>query len=447
MKEDFNDYPDILSYLDVCGINPDTKVINLNKCNFCFCLDLEMLFFSLNDRFSNLKLLIFKDSNFQKTVDLFLVNQEPIKDENLGIIGFKSLKTKIRFTLDFHGCHFFDTVKFSGAEFCRDINFVDSIFDKEVLFSELIFRNYIRLIKATFCANVNFAHLELNDKSILFTNLDDRTKFEGNLYFFNVVFCEAKFWDFVFYKDVYFQNTVFNCPVLFNNTKFLGKTVFSSIDTMGLTEFNNKVYFDNAEINDLYFIGIVFEKVISFNNATIRNISINNVHCYGIPMSLVGTAIGNVKDEGTARFLKTEAMKSNDPFLIAELNTKEMNMHYKKLRWFSKKDFFDKTILFLNKFSTNFGDRWQQGVAFILLSWTVAFSLIIMLRDGIGGTFIWFDRDYLKEAIGFLWQFGNIDILGSPCGILEIVIFILGKIFIIYGVYQTIAAFRKYGRK
>jgi len=179
----------------------------------------------------------------------------------------------------------------------------------------------------------------------------------------------------------------------------------------------------------------------------IRNISIENVHCFGYPLSLVGANIGNVKDEGTARFLKSEAMKSNDPFLIAELNTKEMNMHYKILKWCSKKDFFDKIILFFNKYSTNFGERWQQGVGFTLFSWALSFSLIIMLRDGIGTTFIWFDSKYLKEALGFLWQFGSIEVLGSCFGLLGILIFIFSKILIAYGVYQTITAFRKYGRK
>jgi len=430
MKENFNDYSDVLDYLSKNDRSPENKVLNLTQCNFCFALNLEMLFFSLKESKYTFSYLHFQNSDFQNPVNLFLVNQE-----------------SINFDIDFRGCHFFDIVEFSGAEFCRDINFINTIFEKEVKFSELVFKKCLRLFGTSFHANVYFANLELNNRSIFFTNNNDRTKFEGNLYFFNVTFNEAKFWDFVFLNDVFFQNTIFNCPALFNNSKFLGKTVLSSIETIGLTEFNNKVYFDYAEINDLNLENIVFDKVISFNYATIRSISIENVHCYGFPLSLVGTNIGKVRNEGTARFLKSEAMKSNDPFLIAELNTKEMNMHYNKLSWFKKKDFFDKTILFFNKYSTNFGDRWQQGVGFILLSWALSFSSIIMLRDGIGSTFIWFDKRYLKEALEFLWQFGSFEVLGRSCGILEILMFIFGKILIIYGVYQTIAAFRKYGRK
>lgn len=447
MKEIFNDYSDVLSYLEKSGIDRESKNINLNKCNFCFKLDLDMLFFSLNNKYNNYSYLTFEDSDFQYPVSLFLVNQEPIKDELGELTSYKYLKTKIKFTLDFRGCHFFDTVEFSGIEFCKDLDFINAVFNKDVTFSELVFKSYLRLFEATFCGSATFAYLELNDKSIFFTNIHDRTKFDGDLIFFDVVFSEAKFWNFIFIKDVLFQNTVFNCPALFNKAKFQGKIVFSSIETIGLTEFNNKVYFDNAEISNLSLINIVIDKVFSFNYATIKNISIENVHCIGFPLSLVGTKFGKIKDEGTARFLKSEALKSNDPFLFAELNTIEMNLHYKKLRWCRKKDIFDKTILFLNKYSTNFGDRWQQGVAFILLSWTLSFSFIVMLRDGIGETFIWFNKSYLKESIAFIWQFGSIEILGHSTGILEIVLFVLGKILIIYGVYQTIAAFRKYGSK
>lgn len=430
MKVIFNNYQDILSYLSENDRSPENEVLNLSQCNFCFALDLHVLFFSLKERNYIFSHLSFNNSDFQNPVNLFPISRQSID-----------------FNLDFHKCHFIDTITFTGVELCENLDFINTTFEKDVVFSELVFKKYLRLFGASFHANVTFAHLELNNKSIFFSINDDRTKFEGNLYFSNVVFYEAKFWNFIFKQDVIFQNTVFNCPALFYNSKFLGKTVLTSIETMGLTEFRNKVYFDNAEINDLNLENIVFDKVITFNYAKIENISIENVHCSGFPLSLVGTKIGNVTNEGTARFLKSEAMKSNDPFLIAELNTKEMNMHYRKLRWLNRTEFFDKIILFFNKYSTNFGDRWQQGVGFILLSWVLSFSSIIMLRDGIGSTFIWTDKKYLQEALEFLWQFGNVIILGHSYGILDILIFILGKVFIVYGVYQTIAAFRKYGRK
>lgn len=446
MKRQIDDYSDVLVYLDTNGLDQETRIINLRGCKFNLSLDLNLLFHTLWNKYYDFDYLDFSDSIFQGSVELSMTNQQSVNDDRNNFIGFNYLKTKINIEMDFNSCQFIDAVRFSGVEFSRDLNFINAVFEKKVEFSDLVFKRYLRLFEASFHDDVNFANLELNDKSIFFTKNDNRTKFVGNLYFFNIVFLKAKFWDFVFSKDVYFINTVFDCPAIFNNAKFLGKTVFSSVETIGLTEFKNKLYFDNAEINDLNLEKLVFEKVVSFNYAIIKNISIENVHCYGFPMSLVGTSIGNVKNEGTARFLKSEAMKSNDPFLIAELNTKEMNMHYKGLSW-SKKDFFDKLIFFLNKNSTNFGNRWEKGVLFIFISWIFSFSLIAMLRDGIGGTFIWCDKVYLKEAVDFLWKFGSLDVLGNNTWWVDIFVFITGKILIAYGVYQTITAFRKYGRK
>jgi len=445
MEVQFNNYDDVLAYLDKKDNSQRTKIIHLQKCKFSFSINLGTLFHILKDRNSDFNCLDFSDSIFQYPIKLCLINQKLVYDNKKNLIDSLFPKTKLDFELDFSACQFLDTVRFSGIEFCSDLSFIKAVFVKEVVFSGLVFKRYLRLIETSFRADVQFDHLELNDKSIFFSTIHDRTKFEGNSYFSNVVFMEAKFWDFVFTKDVFFQNTVFDCPAFFNNTKFLGKTVFSSVETIGLSEFKNKIYFDNAEINELVLERLIFEKVISFNYAIIKNISIDNVHCYGFPLSLVGTSIGNVKNEGTARFLKSEAMKSNDPFLVAELNAKEMTMHYNELKW--RNNFFDKIIFLLNKISTNFGEKWQRGVLFIFLSWLLSFSLIITLRDGIGRTFIWFDNDYLKEAVSYIWQFGSLDVLGNTYGWVDIIVFIVGKILIAYGVYQTISAFRKYGKK
>jgi len=338
-----------------------------------------------------------------------------------------------------------DYVQFSGIEFCKDLNIDNSIFEKEVKFTEITFNQYFRLFETTFNDNVTFAYLELGSKSIFYSNIKDKPKFKRDVIFVGVTFNEAKFWDFDFPNDVYFQNSIFNCPVFFNNSKVGGKIDFTSLETIGLTKFNNKVYFDYAQINELTLERIILEKPVSFNYTKISSISIENVHCLGISISLVGTIIDNVKDEGTARFLKTEAMKSNNPFLVAELNAKEMTMHFKGLKW--RKHFFDKLIFLLNKSSTNFGEKWEKGALFIFLVWTFSFSLLIMLRDGIGKTFIWSDENYRKEAINFLWQFGSLDILDNSYSWATILVFIISKILIIYGVYQTIAAFRKYGKK
>lgn len=351
---------------------------------------------------------------------------------------------KIDYHLHFDSCHFLSKVDFREIKFLRDIDFIKSTFHEDVIFFKIVFHEHFRLFGSTF-QNVTFAYLALNEKFILFTGRDDRTIFKGNVYFQNVDFHEAKFWDFYFPKDVTFQDASFYCTTFFNRSKFLGLTTFISTESLGSSKFLKRVYFNDAEISNLSLQDLTIENVIFFSKATIKQILIKNVYCDGAFLSFDGTTIDHIADESTARFIKTEAIKSNNPFLFSESVAREMNLHYKRLSW--NRDFFDKLILFLNKNSTDFGEKWYQGVAFILISWVLSFSLIIRLRDGYKEPFIWCNKEYLKEAINFLWQFGNLDVLGDSFDMLSIIIFIFGKILIIYGVYQTITAFRKYGKR
>lgn len=424
INSDFNNLEEFYDYLEYQqGVKNDDGLI-IKSCTFNF----EVLLDRIQARVPGLALISFSDSIFKFPVKAFASKE----------------KLELRFELKFDSCSFLGKVDFRGIKFLRDIDFIKSVFHEDVTFSEIVFNGCFRLSGSTF-QNVKLAYLTLNEKFILFTGRADRTIFKGNVYFQNVDFYEAKFWDFHFQQDLIFQDTCFYCTAFFNKSKFLGKTIFRSTDTLGISKFQKRAYFNDAEISNLLFEGLTIEKFIFFTNATIKTISIKNVYCDGVSVSLENTTIGNIEDEGTARFLKTEAMKSNNPFLVSELVAKEMTLRYESLKW--KKDFFDKLIFLLNKCSTNFGEKWQKGVCFIVLTWLASFILIILLRDGFNSIIKLFDKAYLKEAINYLWQFGNLDVLGDSFGVLSIITFILGKIFIIYGVYQTITAFRKYGKR
>lgn len=112
----------------------------------------------------------------------------------------------------------------------------------------------------------------------------------------------------------------------------------------------------------------------------------------------------------------------------------------------------DLLSLWLNKYSNNFGISWKRGVCFTITVWVIFFSIFVMLRDGWGCHFIWADSNYLNEAVSYLWLPSGLDKLvlsDSSCFIsnwFRILIFILGKILIGYGIYQTISAFRKFGK-
>ncbi|MEI8075982.1 MAG: pentapeptide repeat-containing protein [Bacteroidota bacterium] len=104
-------------------------------------------------------------------------------------------------------------------------------------------------------------------------------------------------------------------------------------------------------------------------------------------------------------------------------------------------------LLKLNTLSNNNGLSWFRGILFTLGVWFIFFNWFAMIKYGIGDTFIWTDEYYLKKAIDFLWLFSGIKGLSKDSATwAEIIPFIFGKIFIGYGIYQTISAFRKYGK-
>ena len=104
-------------------------------------------------------------------------------------------------------------------------------------------------------------------------------------------------------------------------------------------------------------------------------------------------------------------------------------------------------LLKLNTFSNNNGLSWFRGILFTFFVWFFFYSLFIMCRDGIGNTFFLNIPRYQEEFLKYLWLPNGFDgLFSAKLSLGATSVFILGKIFIGYGIYQTISAFRKYGK-
>ena len=109
----------------------------------------------------------------------------------------------------------------------------------------------------------------------------------------------------------------------------------------------------------------------------------------------------------------------------------------------------ERIILWFNDKSNNFGTSWTRGVIFTLIVavvFYIIFLLSISYRLNFDPTWIGFSKAFV-HLIQFLniveWDF-------EPFGIKNLkgayIILFIGRIFISYGYYQTIQAFRKYGK-
>ena len=157
--------------------------------------------------------------------------------------------------------------------------------------------------------------------------------------------------------------------------------------------------------------------------------------------------------------LKKQAILRNDNITAFHYRKNEMNSYIHELR--TKKIFSQEgAVLLLNKFSNNHGISWIRGIGFTLLSWIVSYNLFVLASDDFycithkGCKFILFQSEFLANAIDYLWIPQGLKDLST--GLLEdhnwwisiimVLTFILGKILIAYGIFQTISAFRRHGK-
>lgn len=113
-------------------------------------------------------------------------------------------------------------------------------------------------------------------------------------------------------------------------------------------------------------------------------------------------------------------------------------------------------MLWLNRISTNHDINWLRGLLFTILTSIVFYTLYLFSLPTRPFHFGWVSwHSFLKASDSVIEYFLRFFILThdldfmqaySPTS-LNYLIDILGKFFIAYGIYQTIQAFRKYGKQ
>lgn len=109
----------------------------------------------------------------------------------------------------------------------------------------------------------------------------------------------------------------------------------------------------------------------------------------------------------------------------------------------------DKLLLWFNKNSNIFGTDWVVGINFTILVTLVAYIIILYSSpnllflpnlEGVG--------NFLKGLVDILnlTDWNNITILDEKLTTWQYIFLFIGRIFVAYGVYQTVQAFRKFGK-
>lgn len=154
--------------------------------------------------------------------------------------------------------------------------------------------------------------------------------------------------------------------------------------------------------------------------------------------------------------LATAFQKQGDNIRSLEYNSREIEAHYKSLG-FNSSDFFRKINLGLNFLSNNFGRDWVRGILFSFCIGFFFFWLLLISTDNFQIGMPTSNTNLLPAFLKFMnpLRFYELESIFKNTTVeneikLKPFSFFAdfgGRVFITYGYYQTIQAFRKFGRK
>ncbi|MCD4680966.1 MAG: pentapeptide repeat-containing protein, partial [Bacteroidales bacterium] len=341
----------------------------------------------------------------------------------------------------FHGVAYFESAKFSGLA-----NFIKAKFNNDSIFRAV-----------TFSGDADYSEAQFLNNSVFFG-----TKFSSSAKFFRCIFSgeadlswtqfkgETDFTEAEFKADTKFINVLVSGNIFFNSvisenvqlidfylSKFhkncefinvkLGKTSFRSV------QFEQPANFSGSNLAETDFVGAVFKEFGLFNNCSIQ-----------------------VANRETFRIVKHELLKLNNKIEALIYHKKEMEVYWNEIRqgkWNGK--ITEKFILFMNCISNGYGLKWWRGVKFTIIVALLFFiPYVLCLKNPYfewgweGLPEFWsVSGQSIKYFVEFLYAAHSFNYMEQyePRGFAYI-LDMVGRVFIAYGYYQTIQAFRKYGR-
>jgi uncharacterized protein YjbI with pentapeptide repeats len=428
--------------------------------------------------------------------------------EFLGIAYFDNFKVDL--TSSFEGVNFKGLVVFDNSIFGQISNFSKSYFEKEVRFCNAKFLKEVNFSQSIFNNNLNFSKAQFNQEVLFektrflgetdFSNVELKwhvkyalAEFSGITSFKNAKFLYASnFYGAVFNKETNFVNANFQ-RATFNKSKFQGSTYFD------YAQFSDDALFDEIELTgDLQFkrvqflnftnfriisngTGILnfesssFDKLLDLRQSHISNVILTNALFKGIvnftdgqfnKMNLTGAVFKEVglfkncsidqADRETFRIAKHELLKINNKIDALLYHKKEMMAYWEELcqsKWYQNRA--EKFILIMNRISNGFGLNWWRGIVFTGLTALIFFIPYLLCLKNPYFQWGWESWSAFWEVTGqtvkyyveFFYAAHKLDFMEQyePRGI-AYVLDMVGRVFITYGYYQTIQAFRKYGR-
>ncbi|WP_313000824.1 pentapeptide repeat-containing protein [Chryseobacterium gleum] len=369
---------------------------------------------------------------------------------------------------------------FKNCEFKKDI----IIMDRKSIFNNMDINNedstdYTEKGSSTY----EFSDCEFDNDEILIGNTKrniifsgegkfakllnfNNSKLLGKIRFRKCNFNKVDFHNAKFSDLADFWSCTFKQKTIFYKTDFLGNVVFSS------AIFKENVLFTYTLIDKLIiFRGTVFERGLDLSTAIITG----TINYFDVSLNDFISEKENGKDEyesfiseeaiiplknkrETYRILKNNYEKLSNNSESLEMKELEMKTLLKEVegrlsRKISAENFSEYILLLLNRLSNNYGNSYLYGIIFTAIVALVFFYLSVINTSMFGfDPKLCVQKKAFYDGSKYFWQFilptHRFDYLGNGCGLEYYIGFylfdFLGRIFVGYGIYQTIQAFRKH---
>lgn len=395
--------------------NPGFELININN-------------HSILDAVEFIRVKISKDTRIKITSDIIYSNWD------------------FKVEVDLSNCDFFGRLIFIECIFVKDVSFKGAIFNNETSFADSEFNSKVRFHWAKFKISANF----------------NNTVFQDLIDFYCVVFEKTqKFYLTDFLGIAIFSNVTFEKQVQFLYNKVNNNTIISfesskfkqALD-LSRANFWCKLNFWASTINPnptelwLYETDEIKENKLSSTSMALKRLR-ESFRIIKYQFRKEGNNIEAI------RFQKIEMELLYQELSPKKKNKRRTRLHlwlnnlYKKIDINKKETRFS---LWLNKLSNNFGTSWSNGLIFTILSSIVFYCIFLIALLITGKIESEYTNDAFWKTLKHWIEFLNITKWNSEyfkledLGFLGYLVLFISRIFIGYGYYQTVQAFRKYGK-
>lgn len=387
---------------------------------------------------------------------------------------------KFNCLIEFSSCHLLN-LSITSIKGIQDIKISNCTFDSvkinsfnEELNGKLILRGI------TIKNNIDFSNLNISKGQLILNFKENKSEIHKISTFENSSFEHAYFTSCHFgedsnftnfhigknclflqceFKKVSFEESDFGNEIFFNNCKFYSYSGFENCKNLNTTKFKissclfkSFPHFNESEFHHFEILHTTFERKVSFDSIKINSINLNQV------TFLQGAYFDDIKindiedcDRKTIRTIKQELQKAENRIDFNRFRAYELAAHYKELDWKWNSGFIDKSILYVTKISTDFGNSWRKALRFTVIG---GFSIYLLL-------YILENRNYLIDLSNYdnwarlfsgFFRFLLVTDFYNPLETDRIyltnpfswLIFIFGKIVIAFGIYEMIQSFRKF---